>query len=73
MPPAGSRKGRGGGEHDPDRDANDDDLTSLELRAVRIRELELKRARGEISCAECRRCVSLLLLYVFYRALELTA
>ncbi|KAI5118223.1 hypothetical protein M0805_000719 [Coniferiporia weirii] len=37
------------------RDADTSDETGLELRRVRIRELELKRARGEISCAECRR------------------
>ncbi|KAH8110132.1 fungal-specific transcription factor domain-containing protein [Phellopilus nigrolimitatus] len=34
---------------------NDIDASGLELRRVRVRELELKRTRGEISCAECRR------------------
>ena len=32
-------------------------LEDLELRAVRNRGLEIRRARGEISCAECRRYV----------------
>ncbi|THG95950.1 hypothetical protein EW145_g7873, partial [Phellinidium pouzarii] len=40
----------------PAKDIQDDsDETGHELRRVRIRELELKRARGVISCAECRR------------------
>ena len=55
MPPTGRntapRTRERAGELDPN------DVTSVELRAVRIRELELKRARGQISCAECRRCV----------------
>lgn len=42
-----------------ERAVHDGDLTTIELRAVRIRELELRRARGEISCAECRRFVEL--------------
>lgn len=28
-----------------------------ELSAIRSRELDLKRNRGAIACAECRRCV----------------
>lgn len=31
------------------------EATQIELNAVRARELELKRSRGEIACAECRR------------------
>ena len=44
------------------------DTTGLELRAVRLRELELKRARGEISCAECRRYVLLVIYLVVIRS-----
>ena len=49
--------------HNPrTRGTDTEEATRIELNAVRARELELKRSRGEISCAECRRCV--LLLYI---------
>lgn len=33
----------------------------------REHELERRRARGEIACAECRRCVNKLLAAIVYR------
>ena len=38
----------------PSKKARDDDDDKLD--SAHAREIELKRSRGEISCAECRRC-----------------
>lgn len=36
-----------------------DNLTyALKAKKAKEKELEIKRERGEISCAECKRCVS---------------
>ena len=59
------------------RTTNGDDDLGNELQAIRSRELNLKRNRGEIACAECRRQAMhemvfiSLLMQVFIRRLKL--
>ncbi len=43
--------------HSDRRKVNRDAAAGLRQDGMHSREIEMKRNRGEISCAECRRCV----------------